>query len=163
MSAPDFFFAVNAIFRHIHERRGKDALVDYWRSLAREYYRNRIAVWQSGGLAAVAADWEAYFAHEPQADVTVTTQADAVELDVRVCPAIKHLRDHGRDIVPYFCEHCDHICGVLAEEAGLRFERTGGMGACRQRFVQANAEPSGSDGPPRESPPGPGGPLWEAG
>jgi hypothetical protein len=121
--------------------------VDYWRSLAREYYRARIATWQAGGLAAVAADWEAYFAHEPQAEVVITARADAVELDVRVCPAIKHLRDHGREIVPYFCEHCDHICGVLAEEAGLGFERSGGSGACRQRFVPAKAAASELNAP----------------
>ena len=54
---------------------------------------------------------------------------------MKVCPAIKHLRDHGRDIVPYYCEHCDHICGAMAEAAGYAFERTGGMGACRQRFI----------------------------
>ena len=33
MSAPDFYFAVNAMFRHIHDRFGKDELVAYWRSL----------------------------------------------------------------------------------------------------------------------------------
>jgi hypothetical protein len=47
------------------------------------------------------------------------------------------LRDQGREIVSYFCEHCDHTCGVMAEEAGLEFHRSGGMGACRQRFQRA--------------------------
>jgi hypothetical protein len=139
MSAPDFYFAVNAIFRHVHERHGKEALVDYWRRLAQEYYAERIAAWQSGGLAAVAADWRSYFAQEPLAEVEVLQRAHEVELVVRVCPAIKHLRDHGREIVPYYCEHCDHTCGVLAEAAGLTFQRSGGMGACCQRFVQAGA------------------------
>jgi hypothetical protein len=27
----------------------------------------------------------------------------------------------------------------MAEQAGFRFERAGGMGACRQRFVQVSA------------------------
>ena len=64
----------------------------------------------------------------------VSVKEDEVVLDVKVCPAIKHLRDHGRDIVPYYCEHCDHTCGAMAEEAGYTFERTGGMGACQQHF-----------------------------
>ena len=136
MSAPDFYFAVNAIFRHLHDRYGKEALVDYWRSLGREYYRRRSQCWKEGGPAAIAADWRAYFAQEPQAEVESVVQGDAVVLDVRVCPAIKHLRDHSRDIMPYFCEHCDHVCGAMAEEAGYDFERRGGMGACRQRFIK---------------------------
>jgi len=136
MSAPDFYFAVNAIFRHLHDRYGREALVDYWRSLGRQYDRRRIEAWRCSGLAAIASDWRAYFAEEPQAEVDVLLGDDHVELVVRVCPAIKHLRDHGRDVVPYFCEHCDHTCGAMAGEAGYAFTRSGGMGSCRQRFSQ---------------------------
>jgi len=138
MSAPDFYFAINAIFRHLDERYGKEALIAYWRALGREYYRERIDAWRGGGPEAIAADWRRYFAEEPQAELDVSSSQHAVELNVRVCPAIKHLRDQGRDIVPYFCEHCDHTCGAMAEEAGYRFERSGGMGACRQSFVKNN-------------------------
>lgn len=134
MSAPDFYFAVNAIFRHLHDAYGKAALIDYWRQLGREYYAQRVAAWKAGGPEAVAQDWREYFGREPQADVVVTAQGPAVELEVRVCPAIKHLRDQGRDIVPYFCEHCDHVCGAMAESAGFVFQRSGGQGSCRQVF-----------------------------
>ncbi|MDZ7620772.1 MAG: hypothetical protein U1E05_27530 [Patescibacteria group bacterium] len=136
MSAPDFYFAINAMFRHFHDRYGKDALVDHWRSLGREYYEGRAAAWRRGGPDAIAADWREYFSKEPQADVDVFRDPEAVTLDIRVCPAIKHLRDQGREAVPYFCEHCDHVSGAIAEQAGYRFRRTGGMGACRQRFVK---------------------------
>ena len=135
MSAPDFYFAVNAMFRHLHDRYGKDRLVDYWRCLGREYYENRSRRWSQGGATAIAADWRNYFSKEPQASVQIEVRDHAVELDIQVCPAIKHLRDSGREIVPYFCEHCDHTCGAMAQAAGWRFERTGGMGSCRQRFV----------------------------
>jgi len=136
MSAPDFYFAIHAMFRHLHDRYGKDALVDYWRSLGREFYSRRIEHWKEGGPEAIAADWEQYFAQEPQAEVKVTVSGGEVVLEVKVCPAIKHLRDHGRVIVPYYCEHCDHICGAMAEAAGYDFRRTGGMGACSQRFLR---------------------------
>ena len=43
MSAPDFYFAVNSMFRYLHDRYGKSALIDYWRGLGREYYRPRTA------------------------------------------------------------------------------------------------------------------------
>jgi hypothetical protein len=135
MSAPDFYFAVNAIFRHLHDQHGKETLIDYWRNLGRQYYRDRVQRWRVGGPEAIAADWLAYFANEPQADVDVLVRDETVTLDVKVCPAIKHLRDNGREIVPYFCEHCDHVCGAMAEEAGFSFTRQGGMGSCRQEFA----------------------------
>ena len=134
MGAPDFFFAVNATFRHLHDRFGKGALINFWRRLGREHYRQRWEKWTT--VEAVEADWRSYFAEEPGADVGVVTTDRALELDIRVCPAIKHLRECGREIVPYFCEHCDHVCGAMAEAAGYAFEREGGMGSCRQRFVR---------------------------
>jgi hypothetical protein len=135
MSAPDFYFAVNSMFRYLHDRYGKTALIDYWRGLGREYYRPRTSRWTSSG--AVADDWRTYFGKEPGAQVEVTVTDDrVVNLDIRVCPAIKHLRDCGRDIVPYFCEHCDHICGAMGESSGYTFVRTGGMGSCHQRFTR---------------------------
>jgi len=136
VSAPDFFFAVNAMFRNIHDRDGKEVLIDYWRSLGREYYARRAEAWRRGGPAALADDWRGYFAEEPQADVTVTVDGDSVTLEIKVCPAIKHLRDQRRDIVPYYCEHCDHVCGAMAEASGYEFQRAGGMGACRQQFCK---------------------------
>lgn len=141
MSAPDFYFAINSNFRYLHDRYGKESLVDYWRCLGREFYRRRIECWKEGGPEAIAADWREYFAREPQAEVQSIAEGDVVTLDVKVCPAIKHLRDQGRDIVPYFCEHCDHVCGAMAEEAGYVFRRLGGMGACQQQFVKHQSPP----------------------
>ncbi len=135
MSAPDFYFAINATARHILEEYGKDVLIDYWRSLGREYYRGRIVQWREGGAAVIAEDWQQYFLREPNAVVEAAVDGEIVELDIRTCPAIKHLRDSGRVILDCFCEHCDHTCGAMAEAAGYRFERAGGMGSCRQRFV----------------------------
>lgn len=143
MGAPDFFFAVNAIARHVHDRSGKQALIDYWRTLGREYYRNRIDEWREGGAEAIGQDWWEYFSHEPGAEVNVEASRDIAELNIRVCPAIKHLREQHREIVPYFCEHCDHVCGAMAEGAGFTFERTGGMGSCVQRFVRLSIRKRG--------------------
>ena len=136
MAAPDFYFAVNAMFRYLHDRYGYSALIDYWQSLGLEYYHQRWERWRAGGLQVIASDWQAYFKQEPGAAVAVSTQGDSVELDIQTCPAIKHLRDSGREIVPYFCEHCDNTCGAMTEAAGFSFERTGGMGSCKQRFMR---------------------------
>ena len=136
MSAPDFYFANNAMFRHIHDRFGNGALIRYWRELGSTYYRDRALDWREGSMSDIAADWRSYFQHEPQAQVEVTNNDTSVTLDVAVCPAIKHLRDCGREIVPYFCDHCDHVTGAMAEMANARFERTGGMGSCQQKIVR---------------------------
>lgn len=136
MSAPDFYFAVNALFRYLHDTYGRAELERYWQDLGHEYYGPRTARWREGGPSAIALDWKDYFDHEPGAEVIVDHDDTSVDLTINTCPAIKHLRSHNREIVPYFCDHCDHVCGAVAQDAGYRFERTGGNGSCRQRFVQ---------------------------
>src|SRR5437762_94451 len=75
--------------------------------------------WDAGGLTAVAAYWRAFFAAEPCAKVEVHESADAVTLELKVCPAIQHLRAHGREIVPCFCQHCYFISEAMAAPAGF--------------------------------------------
>lgn len=135
MSAGDFYFAINATFRFIHDTYGKNALIDYWTTLAREYHAEIAERFRAGGLAEVQRYWADYFAHEPGGDVTVRLTERGVELDVRDCPAIRWLKDGGREIAPDYCEHCDHISTAIAAQAGLTFALEGGGGVCRQLFA----------------------------
>lgn len=134
MSAGDFYFAINATFRFIHDTYGKDTLVDYWTSMAREYHAGVAERFRSGGLEEVRRYWTDYFAHEPGGDVSVSRTERGVELDVRDCPAIRWLKDGGREIVPYYCEHCNYVSTAIAQQAGMSFTLDGGGGVCHQEF-----------------------------
>ncbi len=136
VGAADFYFAINATFRFILNQLGPDGLRQYWTDLGTRYFAPVTARWKEGGLTAVAEYWRAFFAAEPGAEVEVRQSSNEVTLDVRVCPAIKHLRAHGREIVPCFCEHCHVIGNAMAAPAGLTVRITGGNGSCRQRFTR---------------------------
>ncbi|NCO40863.1 MAG: hypothetical protein COZ06_28480 [Armatimonadetes bacterium CG_4_10_14_3_um_filter_66_18] len=134
MAAGDFYFALNATFRFIHDRWGEDALVNYWESLAREYHAPLSQRSREGGLPAVADYWRDYFAHEPGGEVTVEATDEAVVVEVKDCPAIRWLREGGREIMPLYCRHCHHTASVIASNADLSFQLQGGGGTCRQTF-----------------------------
>jgi hypothetical protein len=139
----DFYFAINATFRFIIDRFGIEKLKQYWTDLGAGYYKPVSEKWKLGGLAAIADYWRAFFAAEPGAEVEVTTRAGEVRLDVRTCPIIKHLRDHDREIVPCFCQHCYFVSEAMAAPAGMTVRITGGNGSCTQRFVlQSSNEPA---------------------
>ncbi len=139
----DFYFATNATFRFILERFGFDKLKQYWADLGACYYQPVSATWKVGGLVAIADYWRAFFAAEPGAVVEITADQDAVTLEVRVCPLIKHLRDHGREIVPCFCQHCYYVSEAMAAPAGMTVRLTGGDGTCTQRFLlKSSHEPA---------------------
>ena len=90
-------------------------------------------------MAGVVEYWRAFFAAEPGAEVEVHEAPDEVRLEVKVCPLIRHLREHGREIVPEICQHCYFVSEAIAEPAGLAVRVCGGNGSCTQRFVKRHA------------------------
>ena len=145
VGAIDFYFAINATFRFILKRFGTKGLRQYWTDLGKTYFAPVSAAWKRGGLVAVAAYWKAFFAAEPGAEVKVTCGQDSVQLEVEVCPAIRHLRANQRDIVPCFCHHCYFVSEAMADAAGLTVRIEGGNGSCRQTFYRRNAGPPPQD------------------
>lgn len=137
--AADFYFATNATFRFLLRRLGREGWRLYLEQLGRGYFAPVNRQWRTGGLPAVAAYWRAFFAAEPGAVVEVEERADRVEVHVRECPAIKHLRAGGREIVPGYCQHCYILGQARAEEAGLTMRLCGGNGACRHTFARPEA------------------------
>lgn len=138
----DFYFAIQATFRFIRERFGHERLVAYWRDLGSSYHRPVSERWRAGGLRAVAEHWRAFFKHEPGAEVEVRESGGEASVEVRVCPAIRHLREHGREILPVFCQHCYFVSEAIAAPAGLTVRVTGGNGSCTQRFFMRDAAPA---------------------
>ena len=145
VGAADFYFAINATFRFVLARFGVDGLRKYWTDLGTQYFAPVAARWEAGGLAAVADYWRAFFAAEPGAEVDVEQTAAAVTLAVKVCPAIRHLRENGREIVPCFCQHCYFISEAMAAPAGLTVRIEGGNGSCRQKFFPRAAATAPQD------------------
>lgn len=137
MAAPDFYFAINATFRWLHDNWGETGLTAYWETMGREHFAEQTRLFAEGGLPAVAEYWSGFFAEEPGGTVTVERVGDEVIIDVQVCPAIRHLREHGREITPLYCQHCQVISQAMCDGAGIAVEVTGGGGSCRQSFRKA--------------------------
>jgi hypothetical protein len=138
--AADFYFAINATFRFLLDRFGTEGLRRYWMDLGVQYYAPVSAAWKQHGLPGVADYWRAFFAAEPGADVYVQEDEDRVVVEVAVCPAVRHLRAHGRQIVPCFCQQCFFVNEAIAAPAGLTVRVEGGNGSCRQTFVLVEAD-----------------------
>ncbi len=138
MGAPDFFFAVNATFRHILETYGEEALHKYWQEMGREHYKFVTGAIQEQGLTALKEHWDNLFPEEPGSDVETAIEGDTLVLTVKVCPAILHLKNHGREILPEYCAHCTHVSKGMCEPAGVSVNVEGGMGSCKQTFTRSS-------------------------
>lgn len=135
----DFYFATNATFRFMIGRLGREGWVRYLEELGRGYFAPVNERWRAGGLPAVARYWRAFFDAEPGAKVEVQELPDRVQICVHECPAIKHLRAGGREVVKEYCQHCYLLGSARAEAAGLEMRLHGGNGACRHTYGNATA------------------------
>ena len=133
--SPDFYFATNATFRYLLSHFGEVGWRRYLEELGHGYFESVNRQWRQGGLKAVARYWRAFFAAEPGAVVEVAELSDRVEVHVKECPAIKHLRAGGREIVREYCQHCYYLGTARAEAAGLVMRLSGGNGTCRHTFA----------------------------
>ena len=141
VGAADFYTAVNATFRFIERKLGPAGLRRYWLDLGRHYYAPVTQRWLTGDLVSVAAHWRAFFAAEPGAEVEVHETDQEVVVEVKTCPAIRFLREHGREIAPCFCQHCYHVSTAMGEAAGIEMRLSGGNGRCSQRFAKSGFFP----------------------
>ncbi len=139
VGAADFYLAINATFRFVLNKFGTEGLRRYWHDLGARYSAPVTALWRDGGLGAVAGYWQDFFAAEPGANVSVTQTEDAVTVEVKVCPALRHLREHKREVLSCFCQHCHFMNEAMAAPAGLTARVTGGNGSCRQTFLRGDA------------------------
>ncbi len=133
--APDFYFAINATFRFILRKFGQDGFIRWLREMGADYFEPINKQWRAGGLSAVADYWRAFFAAEPEADVIVNETATEVEVVVRSCPAISHLRLGKRDIVSCYCQHCYYLSQARARAAGMSMVVEGGNGSCVHTYA----------------------------
>ena len=136
--AADFYFAINATFRFILTRLGREAWIAYLQQLGSVYYRPANEAWRKGGFPAIANYWRDFFEAEPESEVEIRANDTAVEIDVLRCPAIAHLKAHHREIVASYCEHCYHLNACRAEAAGYSFRLEGGNGRCTHRYLPAD-------------------------
>ncbi len=143
--AADFYFAINATFDFVRRQYGAEGLVRYWEDLGRNYMLPVWQRWRRLGAEGIATYWRAFFDAEPGSEVEVIQEEAQVRLEVRRCPAIAHLRKHGRTIGADFCRHCYHISHAAAQQAGYAMRLKGGNGSCTQTFFPATGAEAPQD------------------
>tara|TARA_R100000027_G_scaffold66167_3_gene61634 strand:- start:642 stop:1169 length:528 start_codon:yes stop_codon:yes gene_type:complete len=134
--AADFYFAINATFRFLLDSQPGGAWEDYLEQLGREYFAPVNSAWKEEGLPMVAEYWRAFFGAEPGSEVVVEEGEGRVEIDVKVCPAIRHFRTQGRCPVSRYCEHCEILGQARARAAGMGMSLVGGNGSCRHTYFE---------------------------
>ena len=95
------------------------------------------------GLDGIADYLRENYRKEKAADaLMLTREGDTLTAEIAYCPAVRHLRETGRTVSPWFGMTTTVICELLAAEAGLEFVEDAydpETGAAKLRFTPRHA------------------------
>jgi hypothetical protein len=124
ISCTEFIPAYSELFKFLHAKAGKEAVVKFWESLSDEFLTNLRDLAATKGLAGCFEYWS-HSLTEEAADFRMTLDEDKgiLEIDMRGCPSrgmlnsLKHIEAYE-----HYCEHCDVLYRRVLEPLGFSYD-----------------------------------------
>lgn len=132
MLHPDFHISTDAAIKFVLGRYGEDMLKELFRRTAHLVYKDIHVSLMSGNPEPLVEHWDYYFKREG-GEFEIIRNGDEIILEVKTCPAVKHLISRHIKPEPCFCLQTSLLNEAFAE--GTPFEITTeilGTGVCRQ-------------------------------
>ncbi len=118
----DFHSSMNMGIHYLGERFGQEAVEMYLTRYTMHVYRPVIEKICLMGLSAIEETLRETYEKEKAADALVLTRtSDSLTVHVRYCPAVRHLRQTGRIVSPWYRYTTETVMRILAEKAGAVF------------------------------------------
>lgn len=135
----DFHSSLNMGIDYIAKKHGIEHLKKYLYRFTTNVYCKVIEKAKTDPLGAIAEMIKNTYALEKASEVlTLTNDNNTLRVEIAYCPAVKHLRQTGREVSNYFRYSTEYVMQSLAENIGLEFimdsydEQTG---AAAYRFM----------------------------
>lgn len=119
---PDFHSSMNMGIDYLGQFHGEEDIREYLETFTRNVYKPVIQAMKEDPLDALAEKIRSTYVAE-KAEDALTLQQDANSLVVKIayCPGVKHLRNTGREVCPWFSMSTTVVMETLAKEADLTF------------------------------------------
>lgn len=124
ISCTEFIPAYSELFKYLHERGGKDAVVRFWQRLSDSFLNNLRDLAARKGLAGCFEYWS-HTLTEEAADFRMTIDEEKGEftIEMRHCPSMGRLLEYEHiEPYEYYCEHCDTLYRRVLEPLGFTYE-----------------------------------------
>ena len=137
----DFFGVYCATFRYIHDRFGREALEKFWAEyVADQFLWHLEKLVEEKGLQGMYEYWSHALAEE-EADFELELGPDYFAIDLRVCPALRWLRQHGKLCFEDYCAHCPALYSRIMARHGYSWHQEIDAQAGRCRVVVRAVSP----------------------
>jgi len=124
ISCTEFIPAYSELFKYLHKKGGKKAVVKFWENLSDNFLNNLRDLAQQKGLRGCFEYWSNTLSEEA-ADfkMTLDEKENIFSIEMRKCPSKSRLLE-STHIEPYedYCEHCDVLYRRVLEPLGFKYE-----------------------------------------
>jgi len=134
----DFHGGLSYGLQFVEDRYGPEGLRDFLSGLADTVFKPLVEDLRVRGLPALRDHWQTIFELE-DGDFELRMEGDTLVLDVRRCPAVSHMKEHGYAVADHYCEHTRIVNEAVCQAAGYAcsVEYDQEAGRCVQRFWRA--------------------------
>ena len=124
LSCTEFIPAYSELFKYLHQKGGKPAVVKFWENLSDAFLGNLRELAAEKGLAGCYEYWS-HTLTEEAADFRMTLNAKKTvfKIEMRHCPSKGRLLDTKHmESYPDYCEHCDLLYRRVLEPLGFEYD-----------------------------------------
>ncbi len=119
----DFHSSMNMGIHYLGENYGLTVVEDYLARYTKNVYRKEIADIEKGGIDAIADKICDTYEKEKSPDaVELVRDGARLTVNVKYCPAVKHLKATGRVVSPWYRYTTEVVMETLAKAAGASFK-----------------------------------------
>ncbi len=139
----DFHGATNTTIQYIMDHFGEDALKEIFTRVGKDVYRS-IHNALKNDLPGELIEHLAYYCQREGADFYLNVRDDEILLEIKDCPAVRHIKKLGLTLADNFCWQTIELNNALCDGTPWQCETTvTGEGRCRQRFTRRTTTQSG--------------------
>jgi len=124
ISCTEFIPAYSELFKFLHSKGGKEAVIGFWESLSDSFLNNLRELAGEQGLAGCFEYWS-HTLTEEAADIRMTLDEEnnLFEIEMRHCPSKGRLLEMEHiEPYEYYCEHCDTLYRRVLEPLGFGYD-----------------------------------------
>ncbi len=121
ISCTEFILAYNELFKFLHKKYGKKAVIEFWEYISDEFLTNLNNLVKEKGIAGMAEYWT-HTLTEEEAEYQMSIGSNYFEIYMKKCPSIATLNRNKVDKYPGYCKHCDTLYKRIIEKYGYRYK-----------------------------------------
>ena len=121
ISATEFILAYNELFKFLHKKYGKKAVIEFWEYISDKFLTNLDNLVKEKGIAGMAEYWT-HTLTEEGAEYTMSVGPDYFEIYMKRCPSVGILNEKKMEKYPYYCEHCGLLYKRVIEKYGFEYK-----------------------------------------